>query len=187
MSKNKNLKKHIVSFFFLVVLGIFAVGCSDTDIDTLKVQSQAPSYTLSAERLYREYDNNEISADEKYDGKVVLISGTVTSISKGIMGDASILFDGVHCLFTEGEQSSLARLSKGQQVTVKGKVYGVGLSNVLVRNCRLRLAEEKEMAEQQKRLEEDKENEEFRKKGEDLDKIFDGFPVFETDIRKSQR
>ena len=44
--------------------------------------------------------------------------------------------DGVQCTFTKGEQSSVARLSKGQRVTVKGEVAGK-MGNVLVNKARL--------------------------------------------------
>lgn len=138
----QNLGKHIASAFLLLVLGILAAGSTDTDTDTQKVQSQAPSYTLSADQLYREYDSNEVSADAKYKGKVVIVSGTIQDIGKDIMDDAYIIIggggflDGVQCTFTKGQQSSVARLSKGQRVTVKGEVAGK-MGNILVNKASL--------------------------------------------------
>lgn len=138
----QNLKKNIASVVVLVVLGIIAVGSIDTDTDTQKVQSQAPIYTISANQLYREYDSNEVAADEKYKGKVVIVSGAIQNIGKDIMGDAYIviggggILDGVQCMFTKGEQSSVSRLSKGQQVRVKGEVAGK-MGNILVKKCNL--------------------------------------------------
>jgi len=139
---NKNLNKHLASLVVLAVLAILAVGSTDTDTDTQKVQSQAPSYTLSANQLYSEYNSNEVAADSKYKGKVVIVSGTIQDIGKDIMDDAYIVIggggflDGVQCTFTKGEQSSVARLSKGQQVRVKGEVAGK-MGNVLVNKCSL--------------------------------------------------
>lgn len=134
---NKNLKKHIASFLGLLVFCFLALGSIDTDEDTQKVQSQAPSYTLSANQLYAEYENNEVAADSKYKGQVVVVSGTIQDIGKDIMDNAYIIvggmgfLDGVQCTFTEGENASIARLYKGQQVTVKGMVSGK-LGNVLI-------------------------------------------------------
>lgn len=142
MNKTKNLKKHIGSLMILVVFGVLGVGSTDTDTDTAKVQSQAPSYRLSATQLYSEYDSNEVAADAKYNGRVVIVSGTIQSIGKDVMDDAYIVIggrgflDGVQCTFTKGEQSSVARLSKGQPVTVKGEVAGK-MGNVLVNKARL--------------------------------------------------
>jgi len=139
---NKHLNKHLASLVVLAVLAILAVGSTDTDTDTQKVRSQAPSYTLSANKLYSEYNSNEVAADSKYKGKVVIVSGTIQDIGKDIMDDAYIVIggsgflDSVQCTFTKGEQSSVARLSKGQQVRVKGEVAGK-LGNVLVNKCSL--------------------------------------------------
>lgn len=141
MMKQK-LGKHIASAFVLIVFGILAVGSTDTDTDTQKVQSQTPSYTLTAEQLYREYDSNEVSADAKYKGKVIIVSGTIQAIGKDIMDDAYIVIggrgflDGVQCTFTKGQLSSVARLSKGQRVTVKGEVAGK-MGNILVNKASL--------------------------------------------------
>lgn len=135
---NKNLKKHLASLLVLVVIGFLAIGSTDSDTDSEKVQSQAPSYTLTANQLYSEYDSNEVAADAKYKGKVVIVSGTIQDIGKDVMDDAYIVIggegflDGVQCMFTKGEQSSVARLSKGQQVTIKGEVEGKMIGNVLI-------------------------------------------------------
>lgn len=140
---NKNLKNNIVSLSVLAVFLVLAVGSIDTDTDTQKVQSQAPSYTLSANQLYSEYESNEVAADAKYKGKIVIVTGTIQNIGKDIMDNAYIVIggkgflDGVQCTFTKGEQSSVARLSKGQHVWVKGKIEGKIIGNVLVKNCRL--------------------------------------------------
>jgi len=138
----KNLSRHVASFVVLVAFLVLAVGSTDTDTDTQKVQSKAPSYTLSANQLYNEYNSNEVAADSKYKGKVVIVTGTIQDIGKDIMDDAYIVIggggflDGVQCTFTKGEQSSVARLSKGQQVRVKGEVAGK-MGNVLVNKCSL--------------------------------------------------
>ena len=137
----RNLSRHIASFAVLVAFLILALGSTDTDTDAQKVQSQAPSYTLSANQLYSEYNSNEVAADFKYNGKVVIVTGTIQDIGKDIMDDAYIVIgggflDGVQCTFTKGEQSSVARLSKGQQVRVKGEVSGK-MGNVLVNKCSL--------------------------------------------------
>lgn len=138
---SRNLSRHIASFAVLVAFLILALGSTDTDTDAQKVQSQAPSYTLSANQLYSEYNSNEVAADFKYNGKVVIVTGTIQDIGKDIMDDAYIVIgggflDGVQCTFTKGEQSSVARLSKGQQVRVKGEVSGK-MGNVLVNKCSL--------------------------------------------------
>jgi hypothetical protein len=139
---NGNLKKHIVSLVGLLVFIILAAGSVDTDEDTQEIQSQAASYTVSADQLYSEYNSNEVAADMKYKGKIVIVSGTIQDIGKDIMDNAYIVIggsgflDGVQCTFTKSEQSSIARLSKGQHVTVKGAVSGK-MGNVLISKASL--------------------------------------------------
>ena len=124
------------------MFAVLALGSLDSDSDTKKTQSQSPSYTLSADQLYRDYSANEVAADSKYKGRVVVVSGTVQSIGKDITDEAYIVvggggfLDGVQCMFTKGEQGAVARLSKGQRVTVKGEVSGK-MGNVLLRRCTL--------------------------------------------------
>jgi len=71
-----------------------------------------------------------------------MISGTIQDIGKDVMDDAYIIIggsgflDGVQCFFTKGQESSVARLSKGQRVSVKGQVTGK-MGNVLVHTCSL--------------------------------------------------
>lgn len=140
---NSNGKRHVLSIIVLFVFGFLAVGSIDTEEETKKVQSQTPSYRLSADKLYSEYDANEVAADNKYKGKVVVVSGTIRDIGKDIIDQAYIVIggdgflDGVHCVFTEDQHSSFDRLSKGQNVTVKGEVSGKIMGSVLMNKCTL--------------------------------------------------
>ena len=138
MGNNRN--RHFASSAVLLAFLIFAVGSGDTDTDTQEIKNQEASFTLTANELYSEYDHNEVAADSKYKGKVVAVDGIVQDIGKDIMDDAYIVIggsgflDGVQCMFTSGEQSKVANLSKGQKVSVKGEVSGK-MGNVLVNKC----------------------------------------------------
>lgn len=138
----KDLSRHIASFIVFAAFLFFALGSMDTDADTEKVQSRAMGYMVSATKLYNAYYANEVAADLKYKGEVVIVFGTIQDIGKGIMGKAYIVIGvdnsngGIQCFFTKGEEPSVARLSKGQKVTVKGEVAGK-MGYVFVNNCRL--------------------------------------------------
>jgi hypothetical protein len=139
----KNFRRHGVSLIALALFALLAAGSMDTDTDTKKVQSQTPAYTLSANQLVSDYEANEVAADAKYKGVTVVVSGSIESIGKDIMDQAYVVIggqgflDGVQCTFTKGEESSVARLSKGQQVTIKGEVSGKMIGNVLINKCTL--------------------------------------------------
>jgi len=129
-----------------IVCIILAFGSVDSDSDTKDVQSQSAAYTLSANDLIQAYIKNEVTADSKYNGKVVAISGRIEGIGKGILGEACItignvpskdFFDrSVQCSFTESELGSFGGLSKGMQVTIKGRVECL-LIDLQVNECRI--------------------------------------------------
>ncbi|MCP1752043.1 OB-fold putative lipoprotein [Bradyrhizobium elkanii] len=137
-----NIRHHLFSFFAFAMFALLAAGSLDTDSDTRQVQSQSPSYTLSADQLYYDYNANEVSADAKYKGKVVVVSGAIQNIGKDILGSAYItvggkgFLDGAQCTFTKAEESSVARLVKGQRVSVKGEVSGK-MGHVQINKCSL--------------------------------------------------
>jgi len=107
------------------------------------IYKQAPAiHRLSAVKLCREYDANEIAADIKYKGKTVRISGRVASIGKNILGGIYVviscpkLFSGIQCSFPEDEKSVVAALSKREKVVVVGRVSGK-MMNVQITNAYL--------------------------------------------------
>jgi len=138
----ENFRKHGISLVAMAFFALLAAGSFDTDTDTKKVQSQTPSYTLSANQLVSEYKANEVAADAKYKGYIVVVSGTIESIGNDIMDNAYVVIGnqgflaGVQCTFTKGEKSSVALLSKGQRVIIKGEVSGK-MGNVLLNKCTL--------------------------------------------------
>jgi tRNA_anti-like len=95
-----------------------------------------------ADELFSDDKANEVAGDMKYKGRLVVVTGTVVSIGKDILDNAYIVIggegflDGVQCTFTEAENSTVAGLSKGRTVTVKGKIMGK-MANVQVENSQL--------------------------------------------------
>jgi len=74
-------------------------------------------------------------------GKLVVVSGTVVSLGKDflstpyvVLGGSGFL-DGVQCVFPRSD-TSLARVSKGDSISVRGRVSSK-MGNVVVRDCTL--------------------------------------------------
>lgn len=107
------------------------------------VELETINFKLKADQLYGEYSANEVAADMKYRGQVIEVSGPIQDIGKDILDNAYIVIggegflDGVQCTFLSNQQLSVAKLSKGQHVTVKGEVAGK-MGNVLVNKCILK-------------------------------------------------
>jgi hypothetical protein len=141
-----NLRKHLLSLFVFTVFIILAIGSVDSGADTKDVQSQASELRLSANEIIRDYIENEVKADLKYDGKVVEITGVIDGIGKdlidtiyitvGKVSSNDFLDRSVQCYFTESEASSVGNVSVGEHVTVKGKIDGL-MGNVHMKACRI--------------------------------------------------
>ena len=131
---------------FSLWLGL-VLGCSSfrTAMNEKRVDREGTGITVSAEDLYKAYESNEAEADNLYQGKIVIVSGTVGTTStpeKGMGRPAIILVDAkqkpiVNCFgFAEDEKDAIAKLKTGQKLTVKGKCMGkVATAEPTVEDC----------------------------------------------------
>jgi len=85
---------------------------------------QATVY-VSADQLFKDYEANEVSADERYRGKVLVVTGKVTGVKKGILDDPYIElatsgpYQSVWAHFPEERAGSLRALARGARITVR--------------------------------------------------------------------
>jgi len=105
----------------------------------------AQAIQVSAGALYKAYEANQVAADVQYEGKILLVTGVVSSIGKDILSNPYVVIGdggkyslvGVQCFFDKGAESELAKLSKGQTVTIQGKQSGYFM-NVTLSGCSLK-------------------------------------------------
>ena len=130
----------------LAIMLILGACTSPTTAPTptlVPVPTPPPAYTLSAAQLYSEYEANEVAADQKYEGKILRVQGTVAEIGKDVFFDTPPYvtlgvvggFDwylGVVCFFNE--ENEVAQLSKGDTITVQGRYEGY-LLGVSLEGC----------------------------------------------------
>ncbi len=108
----------------------------------------AQDFKMTANQLYEAYEQNEVAADMKFKGKIVVTSGELQDINRDILGTAYIIIgggefvEGVQCSFTKSSEAVIAKLKKGQQVTAKGKVTGK-MGFVQVENCEIQSKQNK--------------------------------------------
>ena len=107
----------------------------------------APSETVlqvqAFERL-QAYDSNEIAADQRYKGKILQVTGGVTSVKKDILDNIFVTIGTgrqfeireVQCFFSEEWASKAASLQKGRRITIRGKCDGL-MMNVLLKDCEI--------------------------------------------------
>jgi hypothetical protein len=119
------------------------LGCSGLKkgMDAKRAEREGPPITISAEDLYSAYESNEAEADKRYQGKVLIVTGTVGTTStpdEGLGRPAVILVDAqekslVNCFgFATAEKEAISKLKTGQKITVKGKSMGKIVSEVPV-------------------------------------------------------
>lgn len=96
---------------------------------------------VTAEQLIKDYDDNELLADDKYKGKWLIIDGYVSNISKVLDITSVTLNNGeefsvneITCFFDKDNESQVKKLEKGSKVKIKGKCKGKGW-NVEVEKC----------------------------------------------------
>jgi hypothetical protein len=121
-----------VIVFGLMVLGVLGTmhpsstqnATSDSDGATPVAQTEPRALPVQAERLFLDYQRNEVAADQKYRGRRLLVTGMVTSVNKDftekvyLMLGTSNMFMGVHAILEPSEVPRAGELSKGEEVTV---------------------------------------------------------------------
>ena len=129
-------QKSIISIFvtFALWLGLI-LGCSNFQkgMNEKRAEREGLGITISAEDLSNAYHANEADADKLYQGKTVIVTGIVGTVSipaGGVGRPAIVLVDGnqkpiVNCFgFAADARDAVSKVKTGQKVTVKGKCMG---------------------------------------------------------------
>ena len=91
--------------------------------------------------LAQEYKDNEFAADEKYKGKIILVRGNITNFADtlgvpSIQLETNQMLTSIVCAMKKSQRPLLAKLSKGQDVLVVGKLTGMSLGiSIDMKDC----------------------------------------------------
>ena len=118
----------------------FVINKPHPDYETKKTD-----FALTAKDLYEQYAANKKTAEEKYNGKVLEISGTFKSIEKndslavvvfsfkeGMFGD-----EGIRCTFLPKFTAKVNGLNKNSVTRIKGFCSGFNDTDVIMEKCSL--------------------------------------------------
>lgn len=95
-------------------------------------------------KLWRDYDANEVLADETYKDKKLLVTGRVKSIDKDFLNDIVLQlqspneFMSTHATLEDSEKAAAAQLRKGATVTLECIGRGLVIGSPMLDDCRLR-------------------------------------------------
>jgi hypothetical protein len=119
---------------FCLWLGL-VLGCKSS---TQRTRDTANAVTISAEDLYKAYDSNEADADKLYQGKILIVSGTVGDTDTPAVGNPAVTLSAqksaaIQCFgFAADQKDAVSKLKTGQTVTVKGKCMGRMMGKLVV-------------------------------------------------------
>ncbi len=95
---------------------------------TTQSTQETPAYTIDAETLDREYAADRLAADTRYKRKVVVVSGIVRDIATDLLDQPVITvgkgIGAVECTCLKMPELPVARLKRGQPVSVRGRITG---------------------------------------------------------------
>ncbi len=139
--KLKHTGRIILGILVVIIgIGMFGSGLSgnnNTKPTSSNAQQQEEVMVVDYKTLHADYMANPISADEKYRGKTLQLTGQVGTIDREIDQRTYVTFDideyfnNVRITFKKDQESKVAQLSKGQTITIKGKCTGTLLSTVV--------------------------------------------------------
>lgn len=153
---NTRLPRYLLGTF--TIFGLLACMCGDTtqsagtSLSTSGSSAAAPvaapkppeqAIVMSASDLMAAYKNNEVSADLKYKGKLIQVTGKVGDIKKDLFDNIYVtigtgaMFEipEVQAFFDQSDVMKAASLSKGQKVTVVGRCDGL-MMNVMLKDSK---------------------------------------------------
>ena len=103
---------------FLIVL----TACETESGIAKAIVDEEPEFRISAAQLAAEYESDESAANDKYKGKVIIVSGIVSKVYRGFLYTPYVdLEGGVRCNFSDTEDPVMQEISEGQTISMKGQ------------------------------------------------------------------
>lgn len=129
-----------------ICVGSFTAKPSTSVPGSVQTQNTEPPIYISASELYNEYKDNEVAADMKYKGKIVVVNGIVGEVGKDIVDTPYISLTGggqyeitkVQCMFSDKDLNRLATISKGSSISIQGTCTWGKLFWPLLQNCSIK-------------------------------------------------
>ena len=119
----------------LLALLAILVACETETGIAEEIADKEPELVVTAAQMVADYEVSESAGNEKYKGKVVLVTGVISSIYRGFLQTPYVELEaGVRCNFSDNEDAVMLMLTEGQTVSMKGQGDRLFL-NVELRGC----------------------------------------------------
>jgi len=130
----------VVGIIAAVLVYVFVYNKPQPDYATEKAD-----YELEARSLFDEFRNNPQEAAARYNGKVLAVKGSLSSvetsdsltiavfaIEEGMFGD-----EGIRFAFIPGKAAGISSVTLNTEVTIKGYCTGFNDTDVILEHCTL--------------------------------------------------
>ncbi len=128
--------------YLLITIGVFLlIGALSSlylyYMPDKNLASSTADFTVKANALFNEYDQNQTAGDQKYMDRIIEVAGRIAEISKDQKGATVILLrsqeaiSGVLCTLKEGEQ---VNKKVGDKIKMRGICTGM-LMDVVLNKC----------------------------------------------------
>jgi len=114
----------IKRIFAAVLLALLAIltACETESGIADSIADQDAEFRVSAAQLFAEYESNEPAANEKYKGKVIIVTGVISKIYRAFLYTPYVELEaGVRCNFSDTEDPVMLTLFEGQTISMKGR------------------------------------------------------------------
>jgi hypothetical protein len=132
----------------LLVLGAVLFGWREYTRKTKPVINLQPAFIVPASQIIDEFEANDTLPAKKYSGKLIAVTGTISSIDKDDQGFLTVVLkdagfmSSVRCAMDSLFANELVRFGTGQTITIKGMFTGyqkdeTGLlgSDIILNRC----------------------------------------------------
>jgi hypothetical protein len=123
-----NMRKKIIFGISILLCCLIAWEIYKTFKPHRNVSGDETAATLSAQDLYRDFQQDEKLANKKWVGKVIEVSGTISSVNES---DSYISINlkatadgGINCSVLKKDLETGEKFKTGDSVTIKGKCSG---------------------------------------------------------------
>jgi len=133
--------RKVLILFGIVSVASLGIGYYMYNMPPKHLSKVKSEVAISADKLMLAFEENEQSANEAYLGKVIEVSGMISSVVLNNDGSAQLILEsqsmmgGISCNFSIKDASQVTTiLQMGQNAVVKGKCTGY-LMDVVLERC----------------------------------------------------
>ena len=115
-----------------------------TDNEKKEEEKKPEIVKVDCEKFVKEFDDNQLQAETKYEGKIIQVTGIVKNISAGLLGGYFIKLGcnkrdvlGIDIMVIFEDKDDMLDIKNGQKVTGKGVFGSQSMGSILLNDCKL--------------------------------------------------